>query len=123
MDEDEYQRRIVPCLCKLFSSPDRATRVKLLEKIDEFASHLKTEVVNERIFGLVAYSFLLCDLFVFKIYCKVIFRNLASGFMDTNPVVRENTVKAMVSIADKLNYHNLNTELMRHLARLQGRIF
>ncbi|VDM44087.1 unnamed protein product [Toxocara canis] len=51
LDEDEYQRRIVPCLCKLFSSPDRVTRVKLLEKIDEFAAHLTPQVVNEKIYG------------------------------------------------------------------------
>lgn len=53
LDEDEYQLRIVPCLCKLFSSPDRATRVKLLERIDEFAPHLMPQTVNERIYKLV----------------------------------------------------------------------
>ncbi|MCP9259363.1 N-terminal kinase-like protein [Dirofilaria immitis] len=97
LDEDEYQLRIVPCLCKLFSSPDRVTRVKLLERIDEFAPHLTPQIVNERIY-----------------------RDVASGFMDTNPAVRESTVKAMVSLADKLNNQNLNIDLMRHLARLQG---
>ncbi|VDO50962.1 unnamed protein product [Onchocerca flexuosa] len=97
LDEDEYQLRIVPCLCKLFSSPDRATRVKLLERIDEFAPHLMPQIVNERIY-----------------------KNVASGFMDTNPAVRESTVKAMVSLADKLDNQNLNIDLMRHLARLQG---
>ncbi|PAV57503.1 hypothetical protein WR25_23629 isoform B [Diploscapter pachys] len=95
--EDEYQRRIVPCLVKLFGSPDRTTRVKLLERIDEFAPHLTSAVINEKIFG-----------------------NLCSGFMDTSPAVRESTVKAMVSLADKLNYNNLNVELMKYLARLQG---
>lgn len=53
LDEEEYQRRIVPCLCKLFSSPDRVTRVKLLERIDEFAPHLTPQIVNEKIYGLV----------------------------------------------------------------------
>lgn len=47
-------------------------------------------------------------------------RNLATGFMDASPAVREVTVKAMVALADKLNNHNLNTDLMKHLARLQG---
>lgn len=46
--------------------------------------------------------------------------NLVTGFLDTNPSVRESTVKAMVSIAEKLNYNNLNTDLMKYLARLQG---
>ncbi|CAD6198812.1 unnamed protein product [Caenorhabditis auriculariae] len=97
LDEAEYQRTIVPCLCKLFGSPDRTTRVKLLERIDEFAPHLTSQVVNDKIFA-----------------------NLTSGFLDTSPAVRESTVKAMVSLADKLNYNNLNVELMKYLARLQG---
>ncbi|VDK58260.1 unnamed protein product [Anisakis simplex] len=97
LDADEYQRTVVPCLCKLVSSPDRVTRVKLLEKIDQFAAHLSPQIVNEKVYG-----------------------NLSSGFLDTNPAVRESTVKAMVSLADKLNYHNLNTDLMKYLARLQG---
>uniref|UniRef100_A0A914X2H6 N-terminal kinase-like protein n=1 Tax=Plectus sambesii TaxID=2011161 RepID=A0A914X2H6_9BILA len=97
LEEDEYQARIVPCLVKLFSSPDRITRVKLLEKIDEFAPHLSAQIVNEKIYT-----------------------NLATGFLDTNPAVRESTVKAMVALADKLNSNNLNTDLMKYLARLQG---
>lgn len=51
LGEDEYQHRIVPCLVKLFNSPDRTTRVKLLEKIDEFAAHLKPDVINEKIYS------------------------------------------------------------------------
>lgn len=51
LDEAEYQKTIVPCLCKLFGSPDRTTRVKLLERIDEFAPHLTQQVVNDKIFA------------------------------------------------------------------------
>ncbi|GMR58326.1 hypothetical protein PMAYCL1PPCAC_28521 [Pristionchus mayeri] len=97
LSEEEYQRRIVPCLVKLFGSPDRTTRVKLLEKIDEFAPHLTPAIVNEKIYG-----------------------NLSQGFLDTSPAVRESTVKAMVVLAEKLNSHNLNTDLMKYLAKLQG---
>uniref|UniRef100_A0A1I7ZDA1 Protein kinase domain-containing protein n=1 Tax=Steinernema glaseri TaxID=37863 RepID=A0A1I7ZDA1_9BILA len=97
LDANEYQQRIVPCLCKLFSSTDRATRVKLLEQIDEFAPHLTNQVVNEKIYG-----------------------NIILGFNDTSPAMRESTVKAMVPLAEKLNAYNLNTDLMRHFARLQG---
>ncbi|KAI1720702.1 protein kinase domain-containing protein [Ditylenchus destructor] len=97
LDEDEYQYRIVPCLVKLFSSTDRTTRVKLLEGMDEYAPHLKPQIINDSIFG-----------------------NLVSGFTDTSPAVRESTVKAMVTFAEKLNYHNLNNDLMKYLARLQG---
>ena len=82
--EDEYQRRIVPCLVKvrifsshmlndrsgigiflfqLFGSPDRTTRVKLLERIDEFAPHLTSAVINEKIFGYFYFSLFLTLLF------------------------------------------------------------
>lgn len=39
--------------------------------------------------------------------------NLVTGFLDTNPAVRESTVKAMVVFAEKLNYNNLNMDLVR----------
>jgi SCY1-like protein 1 len=45
---------------------------------------------------------------------------LVTGFLDTNAAVRESTVKAMVVFADKLNYNNMNTDLMKYLAKLQG---
>ena len=33
LPEEEYQRRIVPCVVKLFSSTDRATRIHLLQQV------------------------------------------------------------------------------------------
>lgn len=45
-----------------------------------------------------------------------------TGFLDSNAAIRESTVKAMVVFAEKLNYNNLNTDLMKYLARLQGQI-
>ncbi|CAG5124135.1 unnamed protein product, partial [Candidula unifasciata] len=98
LDTDEYQRKIVPCVVKLFSSPDRATRVKLLQQVEFFIEHLQSDVVNEKIFP-----------------------NINTGFMDTNPVVRESTIKAMLHLASKLNYKNLNEELMKQFARLQAK--
>lgn len=60
----------MPCVVKLVSSSDRATRVRLLQQLDNFADHLKPATVNEQIFP-----------------------NIITGFMDTNPTVREQTVK------------------------------
>lgn len=98
LDSEEYQKKIVPCVVKLFSSPDRATRVKLLQQIEFFVEHLQTSTVNEQIFP-----------------------HVIQGFMDTNPIVRESTIKAMLHLAAKLNYKNLNEELMKHFARLQSK--
>ena len=39
LDEEEYQRRIVPCVVKLFSSTDRATRLNLLKQVFQTLLH------------------------------------------------------------------------------------
>ncbi|ESO10592.1 hypothetical protein HELRODRAFT_72072 [Helobdella robusta] len=98
LSTEEYQKKMVPCVVKLFSSTDRTTRVKLLQQIESFAEHLSPQVVNDQIFP-----------------------SIVSGFMDSNPVVREQTIKSMLHLACKLNYKNLNEELLKHFARLQSK--
>ncbi|XP_049777789.1 N-terminal kinase-like protein [Schistocerca cancellata] len=98
LDEVEYQKKIVPCVVKLFSSNDRATRIRLLQQLEHFIGHLQSNIVNEQIFPQVA-----------------------NGFMDTNPTIREQTVKSIIHLAPKLNYNNLNVEVLRHFARLQSK--
>ncbi|KAJ1529747.1 hypothetical protein ONE63_006497 [Megalurothrips usitatus] len=98
LDEAEYQKQIVPCVVKLFASNDRATRVRLLQQLEFFIGHLQASTVNDQIFPQVAH-----------------------GFMDTNPTIREQTVKSIIHLAPKLNYNNLNVEVLRHFARLQAR--
>ncbi|XP_053665496.1 N-terminal kinase-like protein [Anopheles marshallii] len=98
LDEAEYQKRIVPCVVKLFASTDRVTRSRLLQQLDLFISHLQPNVVNDQIFPQIAH-----------------------GFLDTNPTIREQTVKSIIHLAPKLNYNNLNVEVLRHFARLQSR--
>ncbi|CAL8111632.1 unnamed protein product [Orchesella dallaii] len=96
LDEPEYQAKIVPCVVKLFTSTDRATRVRLLQQLEHFVDHLQPNTVNDKIFP-----------------------NIVTGFMDTNPTVREQTVRAMLFLSPKLNYNNLNVELLKYFARLQ----
>ncbi|XP_059478001.1 N-terminal kinase-like protein [Neocloeon triangulifer] len=98
LPEAEYQKKIVPCVVKLFSSNDRATRIRLLQQLELFISHLQPSTVNDQIFP-----------------------QLANGFMDTNPTIREQTVKSFLHLAPKLNYNNLNVEVLRHFARLQAK--
>ncbi|KAG5673992.1 hypothetical protein PVAND_003987 [Polypedilum vanderplanki] len=98
LDEGEYQKKIVPCVVKLFSSTDRVTRSRLLQQLEMFIHHLTPAVINEQIFPQVAH-----------------------GFLDTNATIREQTVKSIIHLAPKLNYNNLNVEVLRHFARLQSR--
>ncbi len=97
LDEADYQKKIIPVVVKLFSSTDRATRMRLLQQLHLFVEHLSAGIINDQIFP-----------------------SICQGFADTNPTIRENTIRAIVLLAPKLNYNNLNVELMKHFARLQG---
>ncbi|XP_026314838.1 N-terminal kinase-like protein isoform X1 [Hyposmocoma kahamanoa] len=98
LDEADYQKQIVPCVVKLFASNDRTTRSRLLQQLDQFIMHLQNATVNDQIFPQVVH-----------------------GFLDTNPIIREQTVKSIVHLAPKLNYNNLNVEVLKHFARLQSK--
>lgn len=77
LDEAEYQKKIVPCVVKLFGSNDRATRSRLLQQLEYFIGHLQANTVNDQIFPQIAH-----------------------GFMDTNPTIREQTVKVSHSVIE-----------------------
>lgn len=48
--EEEYDARITPVIVRLFSLPDRAMRVCLLENLPLMIDHLSQKVVNDKIF-------------------------------------------------------------------------
>ncbi|KAM9833591.1 N-terminal kinase-like protein isoform X1 [Syngnathus typhle] len=98
LSAEEYQQKIIPVIVKMFSSTDRAMRIRLLQQMEQFIQYLNEAAVNSQIFPHVVH-----------------------GFTDTNPAIREQTVKSMLLLAPKLNESNLNQELMRHFARLQAR--
>lgn len=95
---EEYQQKIIPVIVKMFSSTDRAMRIRLLQQMEQFIQYLNEAAVNSQIFPHVVH-----------------------GFTDTNPAIREQTVKSMLLLAPKLNETNLNQELLRHFARLQSK--
>lgn len=118
LDESEYQKKIIPIVVKLFTSTDRTTRMRLLQQLNLFIEHLSPSVINDQLFP-----------------------HICQGFCDSAPAIREHTIrvsvfkielqpqvvissnlifKAMVLLASKLNYNNLNIELMKHFARLQS---
>uniref|UniRef100_A0A8D8YBN3 N-terminal kinase-like protein n=3 Tax=Cacopsylla melanoneura TaxID=428564 RepID=A0A8D8YBN3_9HEMI len=98
LEHEEYQAKIVPCVVKLFGSNDRATRSRLLLQLEHFIAHVPDSIVNEQIF-----------------------QQVVLGFLDTNPTIREQTVKSIIHLAPKLNYNNLNVETLRHFARIQAK--
>lgn len=47
---EEFAKRVLPVLAKLFSSSDRNLRRHLLEAVEQYAPHLSTQVLEEQIF-------------------------------------------------------------------------
>jgi len=96
LESSEFQAKIVPCIVKLFSSNDRNARFKLLSQVESFVEHLSAKIVNDQVFP-----------------------KIESGFLDSEPLIREKTVISMIHLAPKLNYSNLDEiVVMKHFVRL-----
>ncbi|CAG8221841.1 unnamed protein product [Penicillium salamii] len=94
LSPDEFNAKMTPVIVRLFGNPDRALRVCLLDNLPLMIDSLPQKVVNDKIFP-----------------------QMTSGFTDVAPVVREQTVKAIIPIITKLNDRIINGELLKFLAR------
>ncbi|KAF1354904.1 armadillo-type protein [Delphinella strobiligena] len=94
LSDEEYDSQITPVIVRLFSSPDRALRVCLLDNLPLMIDHLSPKIVNDKIFP-----------------------QMVTGFSDLAPTVREQTVKAVLVVIGKLSDRTVNGELLRHLAK------
>ncbi|RMJ22040.1 SCY1 protein kinase [Aspergillus sp. HF37] len=94
LTQDEYNSKLTPVVVRLFGNPDRALRVCLLDNLPLMIDNLPQKVVNDKIFP-----------------------QMTSGFTDIAPVVREQTLKAVLSVVSKLSDRTINGELLRFLAR------
>ena len=91
----EYSSTIIPAVSKLFSSNERVVRVHLLTHIEQFGPHLPADTVNESIF-----------------------KHVLSGFHDSQPILREATMKSMPHFVGKLHAEHLQAALVQ-LAKMQ----
>ncbi|CDZ98148.1 arm repeat-containing protein [Phaffia rhodozyma] len=96
LSPEEYPKLVLEPVIGLFKSPDRGTRMALLEGLPQFESFLSESAVREKVWP-----------------------NLITGFADTVPVIREATVQAIPLIAPKLSDRLLNNDLLRLLAKSQ----
>ena len=94
--KEDFNELVTPSIIKLFNSNDRSIRLALCEKIESYVEHLSPQACNDTIFP-----------------------NLASGFLDTTAIIREQTLKAVIVLAPKLSSKTINNVLLRHLAKLQ----
>ncbi|KAL7418377.1 Nuclear aminoacylation-dependent tRNA export pathway component [Cryptotrichosporon argae] len=91
-----YGKLVLEPVIKLYASPDRGTRMALLDGLGEYVDKLDAKMVTERIWP-----------------------HLITGFADTVPVIREATVKSVYPLANKLSDRILNNDLLRLLAKMQ----
>lgn len=94
MSDDEFEARLVPVILRLFNSPDRAMRVCLLDNLPLMIDRIPQKDVNNKIWP-----------------------SMTTGFTDTAPIVREQTVKGVLSVIPKLSDRVINGELLRYLAK------
>ncbi|KAF7165903.1 hypothetical protein CNMCM6106_001909 [Aspergillus hiratsukae] len=94
LSPDEYSSKLTPVIVRLFGNPDRALRVCLLDNLPLMIDNLPQKIVNDKIFP-----------------------QMTSGFTDVAPVVREQTVKAVLSVVSKLSDRTINGDLLKFLAR------
>lgn len=97
LSDEEWESSITPAVVRMFSLPDRATRVFLLNNLHRMIDHLSKQVINNKIFP-----------------------DMVTGFVDTAPIVREESVKAVLTIIPKLSERNINGELLKALAKTQN---
>ncbi|KAL5506966.1 CEX1 [Sanghuangporus vaninii] len=93
----DYPTIVLTPVTKLFASPDRGTRMALLEHLPEYADKLDKRTVADKIWP-----------------------HLQTGFTDTVAVIREATVKSIGLLYPKFNDRILNNDLLRHLAKMQS---
>lgn len=95
-NENECSKAISKPLLRLWASPDRGTRMALLEDLERYINILHSKiVVNE------------------------LWPHLITGFNDTAAVIREATVRSIPLVAQKLNDRIMNNELLKQLAKAQ----
>ena len=94
LSDEQYDARVTPVIVRLFANPDRAIRVCLLDNLPRMIDHLSQKVVNDKIFP-----------------------QMTTGFSDLAPVVREQTVKAVLTVVTKLSDRTINGDLLKHLAK------
>ena len=131
LDDMDFQRYVQPAILPIFAMNDRAVRVQLLQvraachvarsrrasclscshasqpcltpvyvqRMDDFIQSMDRETINTQVF-----------------------EPLLAGFADTAKLLRELTLKSMLSLAEKLSEKNLNDRLVKSLTRLQVRL-
>lgn len=96
LDSEQYAKMLVEPIVRMFASPDRAIRISLLENMPKFIDHIPNKTVTNQVFP-----------------------NVATGFTDTVPIIREQTIKSILYLVPKLSERVINYDLLKYMAKLQ----
>lgn len=94
--QQDYSTVILVHLVKLYASPDRGTRMALLDHLSEYADKLDKKTVVEKIWPNLVRNSMRLTVHVAHGHQQ------QTGFSDTVPVIREATVKSIILISDKV---------------------
>lgn len=92
-----FDSLVKPIILKAFTIPDRQIRMLLLGFLPKYVENLTKNDISDQMFN-----------------------SFVTGFSDSNEVIREETIKAVIYIAPKLSDRQLNNELLRYLAKTQS---
>ena len=95
LSPDQFKSRVTPCVLRLFASTDRAVRVALLQHMEAFIESVTSEQMES------------------------VYEHLAAGFADGTAYLRELTLKSLLLVAPKMSQRTLNSNVLKHLAKLQ----
>mmetsp|Transcript_60495 Transcript_60495/g.144145 ORF Transcript_60495/g.144145 Transcript_60495/m.144145 type:complete len:752 (-) Transcript_60495:250-2505(-) len=94
LKDDEFKEKIQPLVVKLFTSPDRAVRFRLLSSIGDMINNLDDVMINDKIFP-----------------------ECVNGFTDSCAPIREATVKSMVFFVPRLKAKTVNDRILKLLIK------
>jgi SCY1-like protein 1 len=63
LPDEEYVKVVIPCIIRMYATPDRGIRMALLEMLPSYVDRLTKKIVNDQIFPhVVSYTY--------NVYCK-----------------------------------------------------
>ena len=96
LSAEEYNGTIAAPLVKLYASPDRGTRMALLDQLPSYIDKLDEKTVSDKIFPYLVCPSPCC------LHEALSYIIQQTGFSDTVAVIREATVRSMGHFAPKV---------------------
>lgn len=120
LDDAAFERTAAPLLARLFRcSADRGVRRCLLEGVPTFGSRLPAAIVEGEVYPALTGTATGGGGGNSGGSNAAAGNALGCGFSDPSPYIRELTLKAMLTLAPKLQPRTLSQGLLKHLARAQ----